>query len=93
MGEGCKKRLYLEKSWEKGWGFESTVLQFAFLGLQSFQYLRETLVCTCKISQATTCSYTVVGRGRRGKEKEVVEREETRSRSPQSPWGESDFEQ
>lgn len=38
--------------------------QPASLGFQCFQYLRKTFVYIYKISQATTCSYTVVGRGR-----------------------------
>lgn len=41
--------------------------QPAFLGFPCFQYLRRTFVYIYKISQATTCSYTVVGRGRKGK--------------------------
>lgn len=54
--------------------------------------ISRTFVYNYKISQATTCSYTV--RGRRGgeREKEVGEREERRPRRPQARGAKVDFE-
>lgn len=59
--------------------------QPALLGFPCFQYLRRTFVYIYKISQATTCSYTVVGKGRKGKRLGRARR--TSLEAPPKPMG------